>query len=198
MEVRAPYAHGQLLDIGCGFRPYRHVFQQVESYIGIDLPGSGIIDVYASALELPFRSNSFDTVLCNEVLEHVPEPATLLHEASRVLRPGGVLLLTTPQTWGLHHEPYDFFRYTPYGLEYLASKSGLIVVEVTPTSGLWGTWAQRLSDTILFTYLLGKPYVIRLLARLLLAPVLWFNYTLDKAFGKRGDTLDNILVARKP
>ncbi len=149
-------------------------------------------------MALPVRDAVFDTVLCNEVLEHVPEPAILISEAARVLKPGGILILTTPQTWGLHLEPQDFYRYTRYGLCYLAEKSGLEVIEVTPTCGLWSTLAQRLADTVIYTYAAGRSrWMIELLS-LLLAPVLMIGYGLDKLFGKQGDTLDNVLVARRP
>jgi len=146
---------------------------------------------------LPFKDAVFDTVLCNEVLEHVPEPARLMAEVARVLKPGGVLLLTTPQTWGLHMEPYDFYRYTKYGLRYLAEKSGLEVIEVAPTCGLWATLAQRFADTVIYTYAVGRSrWVVEILS-LLLAPVLMVGYGLDKLFGKQGDALDNVMIARR-
>ena len=119
-------------------------------------------------------------------------------EAARVLKAGGVLLLTTPQTWGLHLEPHDFYRYTRYGLRYLAEKSGLEVIEVMPTCGLWATLAQRLADTVIYTYAVGRSrWVIELLS-LLLAPLLMMGYGADRLFGKRGDTLDHVMVVRKP
>ncbi|MEP7293444.1 MAG: class I SAM-dependent methyltransferase [Chloroflexota bacterium] len=198
MAQRATFAHGWMLDIGCGSKPYIHLFGHVKRYIGIDLPSPSPIDIYASGLELPFCSSSFDTLLCNEVLEHVPEPSTLISEAARILKPGGYLILTTPQTWGLHLEPYDFYRYTPYGLRYLATKHGLEVIEVVPTSGLWATWMQRFSDTVIFNYLRDQSPILKLIVSLALAPFLFLYYYLDKLFGKRGDSLDNVLVARKP
>lgn len=197
VQERAHYAQGWLLDLGCGGQPYRAVFNRVERYIGLDLPPNGRADVYGDGMTLPFRDAAFDTVLCNEVLEHVPEPTRLMVEAVRVLKPCGAFILTTPQTWGLHLEPYDFYRYTKYGLRYLAEKSGLEIIEVTPTCGLWATMAQRLADTVIYTYAVGRSrWVIEILS-LLLAPVLMMGYSLDKLFGKRGDTLDHVMVARK-
>lgn len=197
IQERAHYARGWLLDIGCGGLPYRDLFKHVERYIGLDVPPDGQVNVYGDGMALPFRRAVFDTVLCNEVLEHVPEPFMLLEEAARVLKPGGVLLLTTPQTWGLHLEPYDFYRYTKHGLRYLVEKCRLEVVEVIPTCGLWATLAQRLADTVIYTYAAERPqWVIEILS-LLLAPVLMVGYGLDRLVGKRGDTLDHVLVARK-
>ena len=198
LRERAGYARGMLLDLGCGGQPYRHLFSHVDDYIGLDLPPNEVVDVYGDGMSLPFGDGVFDTVLCNEVLEHVPEPFSLLSEAARVLRPGGVLLLTAPQTWGLHSEPHDFYRFTMYGLFYLAQKSGLEVLDVTPTSGFWATFVQRLTDTIISNYVGGRSQWVTEVVSLLLAPLLVVGYGLDKVFGKRGDTLDHVMVARKP
>jgi len=198
VQERSHCAHGWLLDLGCGGQPYRNVFNHVERYIALDLPPNGEVNMYGDGMALPFRDAVFDTVLCNEVLEHVPEPARLMAEATRVLKQGGVLLLTTIQTWGLHMEPHDFYRYTKYGLRYLAEKSGLEVIEVTPTCGLWATLTQRLADTVIYTYAVGRSQGLIKLLSFLLAPTLMIGYGLDRVFGKRGDTLDHVMVATKP
>ena len=198
----ADRAHGRLLDVGCGVKPYRAMFAHVAAYVGIERPGtlsrSRVVDVWGDALQLPFATRSFDTLLCNEVLEHVSEPARLFAEAARVLRPGGVLLLTTPQVWGLHEEPWDFYRYTRYGLMHLARTSGFEVDEVTPTCGTWAMAGQRTAS--FFFYTLGA--VRWPLANLAIRPflALWqlLAVGLDELFGRRGDTLDNVLVARRP
>lgn len=198
VQERAHYAQGWLLDLGCGGQVYRDVFNHVERYIGLDLPPNGRVDVYGDGMVLPFRDTAFDTVLCNEVLEHVPEPSRFMAEVARVIKPGGILLLTTPQTWGLHLEPHDFYRYTRYGLRYLAEKNGFEVIEVTPTCGLWATLAQRLADTVIHTYHMRSSRALIEILSVLLVPVLMIGYGLDRLFGKRGDTLDHVMVARKP
>jgi SAM-dependent methyltransferase len=193
MRDRAQHARGRLLDIGCGSAPYRDVFSNVHDYIGLDFAGD--VDVVGSGLNLPFRDECFDTILCNEVLEHVPEPATLMGEAFRVLRKGGTLLLTTPQTWGLHLEPYDYYRYTKYGLRHLAEQAGLDVLEVGPTCGVWATVSQRVVDVVAHDYLQGRGNRI---VGACFTPLLAAGYALDMALGMRGDSLDNVLVARRP
>ena len=198
IEERAGFVRGAVLDLGCGAVPYRHLFAQADRYIGLDLPPNQEADVLGTALCLPFRDSIFDAVLCSEVLEHVPEPADLLRQVYRVLKPGGVLLLTTPQTWGPHLEPFDFYRYTKHGLRYLAEKSNFHVVEIVPTCGMWATVAQRISDTVVFQYAEGRSQWLIEFLSLLLSPVLMTGYGLDKLFGKRGDTLDHILLAEKP
>lgn len=198
VQDRSHYVHGWVLDVGCGEQPYRYLFNDIVRYVGLNTPPNGGVDLYGDGMALPFQKAVFDTVLCNEVLEHVPEPSIFLDEITRVIKSEGMLLLTTPQTWGLHEEPRDFYRYTQYGLEHLAKKSGLEIIEITPTCGMWATLAQRLADTVIFHYAKESPHWVIEILSLLLAPILMMGYGLDKIFGKRGDTLDYVMVAKKP
>jgi SAM-dependent methyltransferase len=81
---------------------------------------------------LPFEVASFDTVVCTEVLEHVPEPAQVVREIARVLKPNGYVILTTPLYYPIHEEPYDFFRFTPFGLRHPFNEAGLEVTRIDP------------------------------------------------------------------
>jgi ubiquinone/menaquinone biosynthesis C-methylase UbiE len=120
---------GRLLDVGCGDKPYQDIFKNVSEYVGIDLsPETGIlnrpqsryekVDVFANATELPFADESFDAILCTQVLAHIMYPNLFFLEASRVLKPGGVLIVTFPMINPLCEAPHDYFRYTE-----LASRS---------------------------------------------------------------------------
>ena len=144
----AHLAYGDVLDIGCGEQPLRPLFQgRVDRIWGIDHPRTlhpdEKIDVFGTALCLPFRSQSFDAALCFQVLEHVPEPLELLREARRVLKPGGHLILTAPHIWNLHEQPHDYFRYTLYGLEHLFRRAGFEVTEIRPMAGYFVTASAR-------------------------------------------------------
>ena len=72
-------------------------------------------------------------------MEHVTEPRIFLAEAFRVMKRGGTALLTTPFMWGEHEQPHDYFRFTRYGLRYLAEKAGFEVIEIEPDTGYWST-----------------------------------------------------------
>jgi SAM-dependent methyltransferase len=192
---------GRVLDIGCGKKPYRRLFPSATYYVGTETnrtftPGSRA-DVTALGEALPFAAGAFDAVVCTEVLEHVPEPGDFLREVFRVITPGGVLLLTTPQTWGLHEEPYDFYRYTKYGLAYLFRKVGFEVLEISPTTGTLGTVGQRLSS--FFYYGLGgRTRVLKPLAVVICAGIQLIFATADRLAGRHGDTINWIALGRRP
>ncbi len=144
---QAHHLHGRLLDLGCGDSRYQaYLRHRVDLWLGMDRPVPGHpaaqqVSLQGDALALPLAPESFDTVLCTQVLEHVPEPLDLLREAWRVLKPGGRLLLTAPQYNALHGEPQDYFRYTRYGLEHLARKADFTVESIEPIGGFISLFA---------------------------------------------------------
>ncbi len=145
-DIAPQYANGRLLDYGCGNKPYRTFFQNYATdYIGVDLNQNEFnnVDYVINNNEpLPFESNFIDTVLSTQVLEHTNEPDNYINEISRVLKPGGYLILTCPGSYMLHEEPNDFFRYTKYGIEYLVEKHGLEIVRLDTAGGAWRLMGQ--------------------------------------------------------
>ena len=124
------FGDGALLDVGCGERPFEaYRTQKITQWTGVDVPGNAKADIHAFAHDIPVASGTFKTILCTEVLEHVPNPKAVVDELFRVLAPGGHLILTVPQYWPLHEEPYDFFRFTSYGLRHVLEESGFAVIE---------------------------------------------------------------------
>jgi SAM-dependent methyltransferase len=126
------YVKGVTLDVGCGRKPYaKTFFAGAEKYVGMDyLTDRSTPDVVGSATDIPLGDASFDTVVCTEVLEHVPDPLKALREMYRVLKPGGYLILSTPMYWPRHEVPYDYFRYPYDGLLHLIKTSGLELVQL--------------------------------------------------------------------
>ncbi|MFA6416203.1 MAG: class I SAM-dependent methyltransferase [Candidatus Paceibacterota bacterium] len=117
-ETVAPYAsNGKTLEVGAfGHPSYRRFFS---NRIGVDIkPGPGV-DVVASVYDLPFEDNSFDIVLCLVVIEHLKEPSRAIAEMERVLKPGGMILVSVPFLLPIHDAPDDFWRFTKYGLAIL-------------------------------------------------------------------------------
>lgn len=122
-----PVVKGRVLDIGCGEKPYKDIFASyIDAYIGIDLPqtlhAKYAIDVFSNAHYLPFRKDTFDTVLCLEMLEHAEKPLEVLKEIHTVLRKNGVLVLSVPQNYWIHNDPKDFYRFTQQGLVEMVEK----------------------------------------------------------------------------
>src|SRR5205814_177285 len=79
---------------------------------------------------VPYTDASFDAVICTQVLEHSVDPDALLREMWRVLRPGGRLLITVPFMWGLHETPFDFRRYSSFGLPRAVEAAGFRVLQI--------------------------------------------------------------------
>ena len=125
---------GTTLDIGCGSKPYASLFSSIK-YIGMDIEVTGHIhtnseiDVYYDGITIPFQDNFFDSIVCFEVLEHVFNPDEFLKEAIRVLKPGGKAIYTIPFIWDEHEQPYDYARYSSFGLKSLFEKNGFTVLE---------------------------------------------------------------------
>jgi SAM-dependent methyltransferase len=124
-----------VLDLGCGEKPYADLFGAAR-YVGLDYGVQGAApDVVGSAEQLPFADGCADLVFSTQVIEHLPNPQRLAQEAFRVLRPGGLLLLSGPFYWPLHEEPHDYYRFTPYGLRHLLGGAGFRVLRVRADAG---------------------------------------------------------------
>ena len=192
------HACGRLLDLGCGQQPYEDMLTaSVESCIGLEYDRARYIltspDVWGSALDLPFRDASFDSVLAAQMLEHVPEPGQVFQEIGRVLKPGGYLILTAPHIWGIHEEPHDYFRFTSYGLDYLARKSGLEPLSIRPMAGYWVTAGARFCYYLQQFEKIGLGFLIR--PAYALVQILALG--LDRVHCIRSDAWNFILVACK-
>lgn len=122
-----------VVDIGCGHRWPERALPDGCRYVGIDHPQTATEwyasrpDIFADAAALPLASGSVDCVLLLDVIEHLRDPGAALDEATRVLRPGGRVLLRVPFAYPLHDEPLDFRRWTQHGLAILAKSHGFRV-----------------------------------------------------------------------
>jgi SAM-dependent methyltransferase len=143
-------AGARVLDVGAGEAPYRELFEHTE-YVTTDWthsvhPGARQVDIVGPADDLPIESEQFDHVLLTEVLEHTPDPTAVLRELHRILMPGGQLHMTTPFVWELHELPFDYFRYTPWGLERVMRDAGFAGVDIGPRNDAFSTLAQMMTD----------------------------------------------------
>jgi SAM-dependent methyltransferase len=156
LTLLAPRAHGRLLDVGCGDKPYEPIFRPyVSEYIGVEHEATfgstaasarGKADLLYGDDRLPFPDASFDTVLSVQVLEHTPHPGVLVTEMARVLRSDGIMILSAPFSFRLHEEPHDYFRFSPHGLQELCGRAGLVIDTLLPHGNLWSLLGHKLNS----------------------------------------------------
>jgi len=201
IKEEATDVQGSLLDFGCGQKPYEKLFPNVTSYIGVDIEVSGHnhqnsnIDVYYDGKKLPFEDNTFDIVLASEVLEHVPNIIEILSEISRVLKPDGKLIITLPFFWGEHEEPFDFIRFTKFGITNSLSRAGFTKIQVARIGRNIESIFQILSAHIL--ELVPKIRIFQLLILPVIVPLNMLGRLLSKIpINKSTIYLNTITVAR--
>lgn len=145
-------ARGKFIDLGCGTSPFWYaVVEKVESYHGVDLwPRSDKTTFTGDVQRLDMVADeSYDSAICIEVLEHLPEPGRAVATMARILKPGGVVVISVPHLSRLHDVPHDYFRFTEYGLRYLLGQAGLEVVSIQPKGGLLTFLAHQISTVLL-------------------------------------------------
>ena len=204
IQEMAPHLKGTILDVGCGQKPYQNLFH-ADRYVGLeyDTPGNRSnkrADFFYDGVRFPFGADEYDALLVNEVLEHVFNPDEFLDELHRVLKRGGMMLITTPFMWDEHEVPHDYARYSSYGLMSLLKKHHFAVVEHKKSMSDLRAIAQ-----ILNTYIFKKTrwlsrgfYSDLFLAVAFMAPVNIAGGLLAKIFpDNEGLYLDNIMLARK-
>lgn len=130
-----------LLDAGAGECRYKSLFSHV-SYKAADFCDGDTnwnysnIDYNCLLDNIPIENDKVEHILCTQTLEHVPEPDKVISEFNRILKKDGELYLTFPFLGDPHHqEPYDFFRYSKYGITHLLEKNNFEVKEIKPIGG---------------------------------------------------------------
>jgi SAM-dependent methyltransferase len=173
-------AGSYVLDVGAGSCPYRGFFAHCR-YIAQDLAqlapdqlrgrkGYGPLDIISNINSLPIKSSIIDVVLCTEVIEHIAQPIRVMYEIARVLKPGGVLLLSAPLRSGLHQEPFHYYGgFTPYWYKKFLTEAGFTEIQITPVGGLFKAYGEESLRVALYLMLGGRQR-FNLLARLLLYP----------------------------
>ena len=104
---------GLVLNIGSGN------FPRQKEVVNVDMMPYENVDIVCDIHRLPFKDNSIDAVMSVAVLEHVREPALVLKEVHRVLKPEGRVFSVIPFMQPFHASPHDYQRYTLPGIEYL-------------------------------------------------------------------------------
>ena len=116
IEDTSKWFRGTVLDLGSAESPYASL---IGRRLSVDIRPFPGIKILADAGNLPFKDSSFSSVLCTELLEHILRPGKVVSEIHRILRPGGILIVTVPFLYPLHRDPRDFHRFTEDGLRAL-------------------------------------------------------------------------------
>ncbi len=145
------YAKGKLVDLGCGDMPFRHLIADcVSVYDSLDLFPRQQVTYVGNIQDMNMiASESYDTAICLEVLEHVPDPFQAVREIGRILKPDGVLILSVPHLSRLHDEPYDFYRYTHYGIRRLLEQGELRVLSMVKRGGVFSFIGHQMATLLL-------------------------------------------------
>lgn len=178
------YFKGNLLDVGCGQMPYRdYVIQnsQITKYIGLDIDTAIEYnkdikpDYIWDGKTIPFENCSYDTLIATEVLEHCPDPLSILKEMYRVLKYDSYIFLSVPFLWTLHEVPHDEYRYTPFAMRRLLEEAGFKNITINSGGGWHASMAQMLG---LWVRRSGLSYKKKKYLSIILKPII--KYLLKK------------------
>jgi SAM-dependent methyltransferase len=189
----SPRCRGKLVDIGCGSKPYSKYFEFINEYIGVDRDNVNA-DINADAKSLPIDSSTVDVVLCNQVIEHDPEPDKIILEISRVLKNNGILILSAPQMARLHGEPKDYYRFTKWGLKYLLEKNGFIIDRIESHGGIFRALGSHINFFLIET---SPPLCRGILRRSVILSINLVCGLLDNLIKWNKDTLGYNVIAVK-
>ncbi len=131
IETRFPKGgEACVVDLGCGTRPYEPLLLgRASRYIAVDVGDNPQADISCVPGErVPLPDASADLILSIQVLEHVVDLDAYLSECHRLLKPGGLLLLSTHGFWVYHPYPTDVRRWTCWGLKFEIERFGFEVV----------------------------------------------------------------------
>lgn len=200
--AKSTTATTKILDVGCGIKPYRHLFPAAE-YVGIDIAGGGhadqakTVDAFYDGHHIPFPDGSFDALICTQVLEHADDPDQLVRECSRVLKPGGTAFFSMPFTYPEHEIPYDFRRFTRFEHERLYKKHGFANINIQATTGFCGTFGQLFVIWLFESIPFRSTALKSILSVCVFAPIQILALLGDNITKKSGPTMDYVITVQK-
>lgn len=152
-----------ILDCGAGEQPYRKYCEHLQytsqdfceydgqAIAGLDTNGTwntSTIDIVSDIIEIPVQAESYDNVLCTEVLEHIKHPELAIKEFARVLKPGGVLIMTIPFASYTHMAPYHYCcGFDKYWYEEILPEYGFEILELVANGNYFDLVAMDLRRT---------------------------------------------------
>lgn len=153
-------ANSKILDAGAGELQYKrfckhlkYTSQDFAQYNG-EGDGKGLqtdtwdntkLDIVSDIADIPVKAKQFDAIMCIEVFEHIPHPTEAIKEFSRIIKPGGTLLITTPVSSLTHFAPYYFYNgYSRYYFEKVLADYGFEDIKIQFNGNYFEVLAQEL------------------------------------------------------
>jgi len=199
MNKFSKYIKGVVLDVGSGECSRYEKFFDFEKYTKMDIVGDNM-DIIGSAESIPLDDNKVDAVVCTQVFEHLKHPKIAAMEIFRVLKKGGYLIVTAPQTNELHEEPNDFFRYTRYGLAIVFEDAGFEVIDCQKRGGFFSVIAQMKIRYLIDRFALYKRPIIgkcfNQFIKIYSATMMWLD-KIDKSNANKKHALGWCMILRK-
>lgn len=190
----------KILDIGCGNKPYLKYFSEHQIYHGLEISTNtnNKADFFYDGKEFPFEDSSYTKILCTQVIEHVPNPNLFLKEIYRILSKNGELIITVPLIWDEHEAPFDFQRFTSFGIKKLLKDHNFSVLSYQKLSkGVTGL------IQLIINFIYKKIYKSRLFLLLInftfFSLLTYFAIFLKFTSDKKDNEfyLDNFIIAKK-
>lgn len=202
----------KVLDVGAGTGPYREFFSHCEyktqDFLQLAqdklLKGNEYtaIDYVCDVTNIPVENESFDYIICTEVIEHLPEPISALKEISRICMKGGKILITAPLGSHLHQQPYHFYGgYTPYFYNKFLTEFNFQDITIHQNGGFFSFYLQeslrylKLSISKPIIGILSIPIIP--LIGLLLVHILLFRKLFDNVLSTSDYTVGYNVIATK-
>ncbi|NMB66796.1 class I SAM-dependent methyltransferase [Candidatus Woesearchaeota archaeon] len=202
----------KILDVGCGSKPYAHLFREYEcTYEGIDFKGYSLnpsfeleepdyffSKEYASNFKINnLKEKSFDIIVSFQVLEHHANPENFFKESKRLLKKGGLIIITFPFIWPLHEEPYDYQRLTHYKIKRIADSLKLKILYIRKRGGFFSVIDQLLNNAIMECRL--PPIIKKFLYLIIFLPLQYLVVVIEKLtpYNKNKKTFLGYFIALK-
>ena len=101
----------------------------------VNIAQRGDVDIISEKYyeHIPVADASYDAVICSGLLEHVPDPQKTIDEFTRIVKPGGKIVISASFAFSNHNNPDNYFHFTTDGLRLLFERSGLEVKYVQPS-----------------------------------------------------------------
>jgi SAM-dependent methyltransferase len=180
------HIRGNLIDIGCGYSPYKNLLiNYVLSYEGIDRHAynEDVTFVGDFLEDFPSLENMYDCAISFEVLEHISNTDLFLQQVHKILKPHGKIIISVPHLSRLHEEPYDFFRFTKYGLEEIFSRNDFVILQIEKKGSIFSFLGHQFSTifvSIFWLFPVIRYFALFINFVFITLPCFWIDKIIDR------------------